>query len=160
MKYRVLIFLVILTIFTGCNKNKLTCEKNKKNAGYDYNEKYEFMYDKDGNELKKIKLFIKATYNEYYTEEEIDEEYHDVVSYCSVFDLADEKLITCNAKRDDNVVSVNAVIEAEKIDDESFEQIMYVTKEEISNRKEAKKMLQNVGYTCKWLKSGLLFFWY
>lgn len=149
MKYKVLILLTVLVIFTGCNKSKLTCEKKKKNAGYDYTEKYDLVYDKDGNQLKKIKLLITAKYNEYYTDEEIEEQYNDVVSYCSVFDLADEKLITCNAKRDDNVVSVTATIEAEKIDDESFEKMMYVTKEEISKRKDAKKMLQNVGYTCK-----------
>ncbi len=149
MKYKVLILLMILVIFTGCDKSKLTCEKKKKNAGYDYTEKYDFIYDKDGNELKKIKLFITAIYNEYYTDEEIEEQYNDVVSYCSVFDLADEKLITCNAKRDDNVVSVTAVIEADKIDDESFEKMMYVTKKELSKRKDAKKMLENVGYTCK-----------
>lgn len=149
MKYKLILFLSIIFLFSGCDKSQLTCEKNKKNAGYDYNEKYEFQYNDDGNELKKINLFITATYNEYYTDDEIEQEYNDVKNYCSVFDLADKKWITCQVDRDNNIISVNAVINAGKISPESFEKIMYVTKEEVSNFKDTKKMLENVGYSCK-----------
>ena len=149
MKHSLLICLVAIFLFTGCSKEKLICEKKKKNAGYDYTEKYEFEYNEEGNKLKKINLSIVAIYNEFYTDDEIEQQYTDVQKYCSVFDLADEKLITCNASRDGNIVNVGATIEVNKIDDESFEKMMYVTKEEISNIKDTKKMLDNVGYSCK-----------
>ncbi len=149
MKYKFLVLLMILIIFTGCSKSKLTCEKNTKNPGYIYNESYKLIYDESGEDLKQIDLKMESTYNEHYTAEEIDEEYEEVVEYCEFYEAASNKLIECKAKLKKSIITVNIKIKVEKINDELFENMMYVTKEEINKRKEAKKMLENVGYTCK-----------
>ena len=149
MKYKVLILLTIIMIFTGCGKSKLTCEKNKKKPGYIYNEKYELIYDENEENLKQINLTIKSTYNEQYTTEEIEDEYDEVVEECDFYEAASDKLIECKPKLNNNVITVKIKIKVANISDELFEKMMYVTKSEISNRNDTKKMLENVGYTCK-----------
>lgn len=149
MKSKILILLFILIIFTGCNKNQLICEKKAKNPGYTYNESYKLVYDESGNNLKQINITMESVYNEHYTAEEIEEEYDEVVEYCDFYESASSKLVECRAKLNNSVITVNVKIKVEKISDDLFENMMYVTKKEINKRKEAKKMLENVGYTCK-----------
>lgn len=140
---------MVLMVFTGCSKSKLTCEKKAKNPGYVYNESYKLIYDESGENLKQINLKMESVYNEHYTEEEIREEYEDVTEYCDFYESASSKLVECKARLKKSTITVDVKIKVEKIGDELFESMMYVTKKEINKLKEAKKMLENVGYTCK-----------
>ena len=149
MKCRMIFLLFSLILITGCDKTKLVCEKKEKNPGYDYYEQYEFLYNGDGNELEKIKIKIEANYNELYTEEEIKEEYNSVKNLCSLFDLSEKKYVDCNVEVNGNIINVNTLMRVEQISEESFNNFMYVTKDEVSNKKETKKLLKNVGYTCE-----------
>lgn len=149
MKYKILILLVMIAIFTGCGKNKLTCEKSKKNPGYIYSEKYELVYDKSGENLKQINLTLKSDYNEQYTLEEIEKEYNELASECDFYESASNKLVECKPELSKDVIIVKIKIKVANISDELFEQMMYVTKSEISKKKDTKKMLENVGYTCR-----------
>lgn len=149
MKKIYIAFLLMVLFITGCSNDKLTCGKKSKEAGYDYSETYEFTYDKNGSNLSKVGLKIKSIYNEYYTDEEIDKEYNEILNYCELYELESDKKITCSAELKDRIITADIIIKVEDIDDEVFELMMYVTKEEINNRKNTKKMLENVGYSCK-----------
>ena len=149
MKYKFIILFFSLIIITGCDKTKLVCEKKEKNPGYDYYEQYEFLYNENGNELEKIKTKVEAKYNELYTEEEIEEEYNSVKNLCSLFDLSEQKYVDCNVEVNGNIITVDTLMKVEEISEESFNNFMYVTKEEVSNKKDTKKLLKNVGYTCE-----------
>ena len=46
-------------------------------------------------------------------------------------------------------IKINLSTDVEKISDSEFEDIMYVTKDEINSIKDTKKLLKNVGYSCK-----------
>lgn len=149
MKYKILTFLLMVFVFTGCNKSELVCSKKLKNAGYVYNEDYKLTYDENNQNLKQINLTMKYNYNEHYTKEEIQGEFSDAVEYCDFYESGSNKLIECNATLDDNILTIDAIIKVNKISDDLFENMMYVTKEEINNLKDTKKMLENVGYSCK-----------
>lgn len=136
-------------MFTGCNKSKLTCEKKEKNPGYTYSEKYELVYNEQGENLKQINITMKSDYNDRYTSEEIEKEFDDVVEYCDFYEAASNKLVECVPKLKDDVITIKIKIKVANISDELFEDMMYVAKEEINNSKETKKTLENVGYTCK-----------
>lgn len=141
---------IIFTIFflTGCNKNILKCEKIEKNPGYVYKETYELIYNDNGEEIKNINIDIDASFNEMYNEDEIDEQFETVSNYCASFEYADKNMIRCTSNRDGNNLNVQIFINATEIDSETFEKIMYVSKEEIFKKSETKKRLENVGYSC------------
>ncbi len=147
MRGKILIISLVLLI-TGCSKNELVCNKKTKNAGYDYQESYNLVYD-DNSKLNYINLTLKSIYNEHYTDVEILDEYNEVYDYCDFYQSSSHKLIECKPDLDDNILTVKIKIKVNKIDDDLFEDMMYVTKEEISDIKKAKKMLENVGYSCK-----------
>lgn len=149
MRYKLIFLFSFLFILTGCDKTKLVCEKKEKNPGYDYYEQYEFLYNEEGNELEKINFKVEAIYNEMYTEEEIQEEYNSVQSLCSLFDLSEKKYVDCKVVVNGNVITVDTTMKVAQISEESFNNFMYVTKDEVSNKKDTKKLLKNVGYTCE-----------
>lgn len=149
MKNKIIIFLLILVLFTGCNKSKMKCEKREKNAGYTYNENYNFTYDKNGENLQKINIEMKYNFNELYTSDELENEYSKVKEYCNFYNSSEENIISCSSSLNKNVIEVIVGISVNKINDSDFEDIMYVTKEEINNITNTKKMLENVGYSCK-----------
>lgn len=149
MKNKIIIFLLILVLFTGCNKSKMKCEKKEKNAGYTYNENYNFTYDKNGENLQKINIEMKYNFNELYTSDELETEYDKVKEYCDFYNSSEENIISCSSSLNKNVIELIVGISVNKIDDSDFEDIMYVTKEEINNITNTKKMLENVGYSCK-----------
>ena len=148
MKYRLILLILIIFSLTGCNNKKLVCEKKQKYAGYDYLESYELVYD-DDSKLNYIKLTMKSIYNDRYTDSEILDEYNEVYDYCDFYVSTSHHLIECQPNLDDNNLTVNIKIKVDKINDDLFENMMYVTKDEISDIKEAKKMFKNVGYSCK-----------
>lgn len=149
MKYKILLFLFIVFALTGCSRSELTCSKKSKNAGYVYNEIYELIYANNNENLEKINLTMEYDYNERYTAEEISEEYSEAVKYCNFYGSGSQKFIKCEPNLDDDMLTIDVIIEVNKIDDELFEDIMYVSKDEINNLKDTKKMLENVGYSCK-----------
>ena len=150
MKNRLLIFLLVIFLFTGCGKNELVCEKKSRNAGYDYRENYELVYDDNSNDLKEINLTMESIYNEFYTAEEILDEYNEVYEYCDFYQSGSNNLIECKPILNGNILTVKIKIKVNKINDEMFENMMYVTKEELNDLKSTKKMLENVGYSCKY----------
>lgn len=149
MKNKLVIIFISLIFVTGCGKSQLNCEKKEKNAGYDYTESYKFIYDEKKENIKQIQLVMESRYNEFYSKEEIEEEYNDVLEYCDFYESGSNKLIECKPKLDKKVITVQVTIKVDKISDDLFESMMYVTKEEINNLKDTKKMLENVGYRCK-----------
>ena len=148
MKAKFLILFICLFIFTGCNSNELVCEKKEKKAGYDYEEKYELLYDKKGELLKKVILSTNSKYNELYTEEEIEKIYLEASKNCENHEKENNK-IKCSVKRKGNEVNTQINIDVDKISENLFEDILYVTKKEFNNLKNSKKILENVGYKCK-----------
>lgn len=149
MKYKLSLFFIALILFTGCGKKNLTCEKKEKGTGYTYNEKYELIYNNNGVDLKKINVEMLYKFNELYTEEELKSEYSKVSEYCDVYNSGSRKIISCSSNLNKNVIKINLSTDVEKISDSEFEDIMYVTKDEINNIKDTKKLLKNVGYSCK-----------
>lgn len=148
MKIKIFVLLNFLLFFTGCNDNVLVCEKNEKKPGYDYKENYKLIYDQDGDQLKKINLLISFQYNEYYTMEEIEDEYDIATNRCTYYEASSEK-IKCSPSLENNQIKIDIVIKVEEISDSLFENIMYVTKNDLNILKESKKVLENVGYVCK-----------
>ena len=100
-------------------------------------------------DLKKINVEMLYKFNELYTEEELKSEYSKVSEYCDVYNSGSRKIISCSSNLNKNVIKINLSTDVEKISDSEFEDIMYVTKDEINNIKDTKKLLKNVGYSCK-----------
>lgn len=138
-----------MVVLTGCSKSELTCSKKSKNAGYVYDENYELIYDNNKENLKQINLTMKYNYNELYTEDEINEDYSDALEYCNFYESGSNKFIECDSTLDKDILTINVIIKVNKISDDLFEDMMYVTKNEVNNLNDTKKMLENVGYSCE-----------
>lgn len=146
-KFLICIFSIIL--FTGCGSTKLKCEKYEKKAGYDYSESYELVYEKNQENLKQIKIKTKYSFNEFYTNDEINEEYSKVLKYCESYESDANNSIKCKSNLKGTNLNVDIIVNATKIDDSLFQKLIYVTKNEINELVSARKKLENVGYSCK-----------
>ncbi len=148
MKKYILIFGLCLLMLTGCgNKSKLVCSKSEKNAGYDYYDEYNLIYE--NGSVSQIILKMEAIFDEHYTDEEIDEQYDKIAEECHMYEVSSLGSIKCKVVKKDDKIEFEQKINVKKIDDKLFEKFFNLTKDDISNRDNIEKILSNVGYNCK-----------
>ena len=144
---KVLFLILFVFLLTGCQKDKLSCEKTVKSNGYTSSEIYQLKYSND--KLKDLKFVTEYKFNDFYTAEEIDSQYKTVLRSCNNFKEDSNDKIKCVPELKGKNIKVTITTNLNDIDEDTFENIMFVTLKELNNKNDTKKMFKNVGYTCK-----------
>lgn len=143
---RKILTLLILIILTGCSNDKMVCTKKGNDQGIKSKEEYILTYKKD--KIDEYKLISTYEFNDLYTEEEIEEQKKSVEKTCDYFKEESDSKVKCKINIKNRIITVEVSTDLKNIDEDTFENLMFVPLKELNNKKETKKMFKNVGYTC------------
>lgn len=125
MKKRVMLFLVLLGLITGCDSGKkLECEFKDKNNNMEVKTVQKYTFDKNGKKVKEAKTSIEYTlsdqYMEYLKTSKINiEDAINVDAICNSYKNIDSS--TCKSNIKDNVVKIEITIKTGKNKENTFD---------------------------------------